>query len=144
MKVHRAFEKDRPKTDAIDSTMIAEYAWRYRDKLTLWTPHEAVVEQIKVLLTTREQIVKQQTAFSNSRKALKRKYIQTPVANGSLDALLEQTRLQIKELEAGDQTPYQSAPNTCFNCRHAHNSTRCRHAACRSFASYHGRFYKRT
>ena len=100
MKVHRAFEKDRPKTDEIDSAMIAEYAWRYRDKLTLWTPHEAVVEQIKVLLTTREQIVKQQTALSNTRKALTRKYIQTPTANSSVDALLEQIRLQIKELEA--------------------------------------------
>ncbi len=35
IKVHRAFEKDRPKTDEIDSLKIAEYAWRYRDKLTL-------------------------------------------------------------------------------------------------------------
>lgn len=99
-KVHRAFEKDRPKTDDIDSLMIAEYAWRYHDKLTLWTPHEAVVEQIKVLLTTREQIVKQQTALSNTRQMLGRKHIQTPTANSSVDSLIAQTRLQIKELEA--------------------------------------------
>lgn len=99
IKVHRAFEKDRPKTDETDSLKIAEYAWRYHDKLTLWTPHETVVEQIKVLLTTREQIVKQQTALSNTRQTLSRKYIQTPTANSSVDALINQTKLQIKELE---------------------------------------------
>ena len=99
IKVHRAFEKARPKSDEIDSVKIAEYAWRYRDKLALWTPHEAVVEQIKVLLSTREQIVGQQTALTNSRQTLRRKWIQTPTANNSLDVLITQTRVQIKELE---------------------------------------------
>lgn len=52
--VWKAFDEDR-KTDALDSRRIAEYGFRYRDRLELWAPQEAVVEQIKTLLTTREQ-----------------------------------------------------------------------------------------
>lgn len=105
IKVHNAFGDDRPKTDEIDSVKIAEYAWRFRDKLSLWQPHEAITEQYgdypspKVLLTTREQIVKHKTALSNTRQSLGRKYIQTPAANSSVDTLIEQAKGQIKELE---------------------------------------------
>ncbi len=97
VKIHP--KKQRPKTDEIDSLKIAEYAWRYQDKLTLWRPHEAIVEQVKVLLSTREQIVKQRTALSNTRTSLKRKYIQTPTANDVVDSLVDQLSLKIKELE---------------------------------------------
>ena len=100
IKVHKAFGDDSPKTDEIDSLKIAEYAWRFQDKLSLWKPHKAVVEQIKVLLTTREQIVRHKTGLSNTRKTLERKHIQTPAANSSVDLLIEQARMQIKELEA--------------------------------------------
>ena len=98
-KVHDAFGKERPKSDELDSAYIAEYGWRFRDKLSLWQPNEAIVEQIHVLLTTREQLVGQKTALFNTRKNLLRKYIQTPVANNSVDTLIEQITRQIKELE---------------------------------------------
>lgn len=98
VKIHP--KKQRPKTDDIDSLKIGEYAWRYRDKLTLWKPHEAVVEQIKVLLSTREQLVRQRTALSNTRTSLKRKYIQTPAANDVVDTLIDQLRAKINQLEA--------------------------------------------
>lgn len=98
LKIHP--KKTRPKTDDIDSFKIADYAWRYQDKLTPWKPHEAVVEQIKVLLTTREQLVGQRTALSSTRTTLKRKYIQTPAANDVVDTLIDQLAAKIKQLEA--------------------------------------------
>ncbi|MCP3702555.1 MAG: IS110 family transposase [Alteromonas sp.] len=97
VKIHP--KKQRPKTDDIDSAKIAEYAWRYCDKLTLWKPHEAIVEHVKVLLTTREQLVKQRTALSNTRTSLKRKYIQTPTANDVVDSLVDQLASKINKLE---------------------------------------------
>lgn len=98
LKIHP--KKSRPKSDEIDSLKIADYAWRYHDKLTLWKPDEAVVEQIKVLLTTREQLVRQRTALKNTRTSLKRKYIQTPAANDAVDSLIDQLAAKIKQLEA--------------------------------------------
>ena len=81
LKVKKAFLSVGHKTDEIDSQKIAEYAFRHHDKLKYWTPPDIIVEQIKVLLKTREQFVKQRTASSNALKALKRKEVQTPLAN---------------------------------------------------------------
>ena len=85
IKVWRAFRESAPKTDAIDSLKIAEYGYRYQDKLPLWKPNTVIVEQIKVLLATREQLLKQKTALGNTRRALSRKVVQTPTANASLE-----------------------------------------------------------
>jgi transposase len=97
--VHRAFNKG-PKTDARDAVKIAEFAFRYDDTLTRWKPREVVVEQIRVLLATREQLVRQRTATRNARSSLARKVIQTPEANTSLEAVAEYLKTQIKGLEA--------------------------------------------
>ena len=99
IKVHRAFGLGKSKTDELDSKKIAEYAARYIDKLTPWQPHEAVVEQIHVLLSTREQLVGQKTALLNTRHVLGRKYIQTPTANSSLEIVIKQLKKQITRLE---------------------------------------------
>lgn len=99
IKVHRAFGLGKSKTDELDSKKIAEYAARYIDKLTRWQPHEAVVEQIHVLLSTREQLVGQKTALLNTRHVLDRKYIQTPTANSSLEIVIKQLKKQITRLE---------------------------------------------
>jgi len=97
-KVWKAFDDDR-KTDALDSQKIAEYGYRYRDRLRLWEPREAVVEQIKALLATREQLVQQKTAAQNARKALKRKAVQTPPAIRALGNTAEHLKKQIKTIE---------------------------------------------
>lgn len=99
VKVWRAFSESRPKTDALDSLKIAEYGMRYRDKLCLWQPNEAIVEQIKVLLATREQLVEHKTALGNTRKALRRKVVQTPTANSTLETTVGHLKDQIKALE---------------------------------------------
>lgn len=62
LKVKRAFETSGPKTDAVDSLQIAEYAYRFADELHLWQPRGDILEQIQVLLAAREQFVRQRTA----------------------------------------------------------------------------------
>jgi len=96
--VWKAFDEDR-KTDALDSRRIAEYGFRYRDRLELWTPPEAVVEQIQTLLTTREQLVEQKTAAQNARHSLRHKAVQTPPANEVFDRVVEHLATQIETLE---------------------------------------------
>ena len=78
-KVWKAFGGG-PKTDPIDSSKVAEYGLRYFDKLLVWEPNAVVVEQIRTLLTAREQLVKQRTANLTTQHSLKRKVIQTPRA----------------------------------------------------------------
>lgn len=100
--VWKAFSDDR-KTDELDSQRIAEYGYRYQDRLDQWTPHEAVVEQIKTLLSTREQLVEQKTAAKNARQALRRKAVQTPAANEALDETANYLKAQVDALEEAIQ-----------------------------------------
>ncbi|MEM1117439.1 MAG: transposase [Bacteroidota bacterium] len=103
--VHRAFPPG-PKTDALDSARIAEYAHRYADRLARWQPRAEVVEQVRVLLATPpttggwEHLVGQRTAALNARSALRRKVVQTPGANAALDAVAAALREQVGAIEA--------------------------------------------
>ena len=96
--IHRAFSKG-PKTDARDAAKIAEYTSRYEDTLTRWQPRAVVVEQIRVLLSTREHLVGQRTASKNARKSLSRKVIQTPGANAALESVAGHLTAEIKRIE---------------------------------------------
>lgn len=98
-KVKRAFEQTHRKNDALDSTQIAEYAHRYCDRLTIWEPSESIVEQVKVLLTTREQFTQQKTSNRNALNAFSRKYFKTPLAEKALQKTIEHLATQIKEVD---------------------------------------------
>ena len=52
-KVKKAFT-EKPKTDPVDSRQIAEYGYRFADKLHPWQPREQVIDGLHVLLTLRE------------------------------------------------------------------------------------------
>lgn len=80
LKVKRAFEPEGHKSDPVDSRQIAEYAYRFFDQLRFWKPKDVVLEQLKTLLTVREQLVEQRTAHKNANKAIKRKVVRTPLA----------------------------------------------------------------
>lgn len=95
----KAFPDGEPKTDRIDARKVAEYGYRYADKLRIWEPQAEVVEQIRVVLNTREQLVEQKTATQNTRSTLARKRVQTPAANKALDATLANLKHEIDELE---------------------------------------------
>lgn len=101
--VWKAFCDDR-KTDELDSQKIAEYGFRYRDRLEPWDPNEAVAEQIKTLLTTREQLVEQKTALHNVRTALRQKVVQTPAATEALEETIEHLAGQIEATEEAIQS----------------------------------------
>lgn len=99
LKVKRAFKVDGHKTDAADSLQIAEYALRFYDELNLWEPREDIVEKMKALITTRELLVKQKTAASNSLKALNRKVVKSVVAIKALKDNIKMFTRRIKALE---------------------------------------------
>ena len=100
LRVKRAFKTSANKTDPADSRQIAEYACRYLDELRFWRPNEAVVEQVKVLLSMREQLVRQRGAKQNALRVLRRKAVQAPAANRLAEEMIAYLKDQIKEIEA--------------------------------------------
>lgn len=98
-KIWKAFPDGQPKNDPLDSRKVAEYGFRYADTLQLWQPQAVIVEQIRVILSTREQLVQQKTATQNTRSTLARKVIQTPAANRALEATLAHLKEQVEALE---------------------------------------------
>ncbi len=99
LEVKRAFKPVGHKTDPVDSQQIAEYAYRFFDELRLWTPREQILEQIKTLLTTREQFCMQKTAHMNALKALQRKYVRTPLAEKLHEDTIARLKADIKAIE---------------------------------------------
>ena len=87
--------KDSPrKNDFIDALSIAEYAYRYTDK-----PKDEIIEQIQVLLSTREHLSIQMTANQNALKTLKYKYYQTPLANQIYEQTINKFKEHIKQID---------------------------------------------
>lgn len=99
LKVKRAFMPQGHKNDRVDSQQIAEYSYRFYDELRYWQPREAVLEQIKVLLSTREQFVTQMTTHRNALKTLKRKVIATPLAETLHQQSIDRIKKSIKEID---------------------------------------------
>lgn len=100
LKVKRAFKPYGPKSDPVDSLQIAEYACRYWDELHFWQPRSEILEQIKVLLNTREQFVGQSTAHQNALRALKRKVVRTPLAEQVHADAIKQIKKHMQTLTA--------------------------------------------
>lgn len=99
LKVKRAFMPVGHKNDRVDSQQIAEYAYRFYDELVYWKPKEEILEQIKVFLAIREQYVVQKTGHLNALKALKRKVVQTPLAEALHERSIDQIKKNIKEID---------------------------------------------
>jgi transposase len=99
LEVKRAFKPVGHKSDPVDSSQIAEYAYRFYDELHLWKPRGEVLEQIKTLLTTREQLCSQKVAHLNAIKALQRKVVRTPLAEKVHEDEVAQIKLHIRAIE---------------------------------------------
>jgi transposase len=110
LEVKRAFKPNIRKTDAVDSLQIAEYAARYADRLSLWQPRNEVLEQIKVLLTTREQCVAQNTAHQNNLKAIQRKPVKIPFAEQTHLEMIEFFHKQIHAIDSEIRRLIESDP----------------------------------
>jgi len=100
LKVKRAFDPEGHKSDPVDSRQIAEYAYRFFDQLRDWQPKDVAIEQIKTLLTLREQLVVQKTGHKNANSAIKRKVVRTPLAEGVHQKAIKELEKHIKEIEA--------------------------------------------
>ncbi|MEM7335825.1 MAG: IS110 family transposase [Chloroflexota bacterium] len=99
LQVKQAFAPIGHKSDPVDARQIAEYAFRFQDKLHRFVPKQEIIEQVKVLLQLREQYVRQKTSHLNSQQALKRKPIRTPLAEALLDQSISQAKAHIKAIE---------------------------------------------
>lgn len=87
------------KNDFADAQAIAEYAYRYTDKLSAWRPKDEILEQIQVLLSTREHLTIQMTANVNALKTLKYKYYQTSLANQIYEQTINKLIEHIKQID---------------------------------------------
>ena len=110
LKVKKAFKPIGHKTDAIDSQQIAEYAFRFYDKLTFWTPPSKILEKIKHLLSTRDLFVKQKTSIKNAKTSYNYNVVQVNLIQKSYDISINNLEKQIdiidKELQKYiDQNP---------------------------------------
>lgn len=99
LKVKRAFKPAGHKSDPVDSAQIAEYAYRFWDELTLWKPREEILEQIRTLLTVREQLVVERTGHYNALHALQRKARRTPLAEKVHEKAILELKAHIQEVE---------------------------------------------
>lgn len=99
LEVKRTFKPYGPKSDAVDSLQIAEYACRHTDKLAFWKPRSEILEQVKALLAVREQFVAENVAHKNALKAIQRKVVRTPFAERSYQRLIEQIKQQIEAID---------------------------------------------
>lgn len=61
------------KTDFIDSRQIAQYPFRFPDRIHPWQPPQEIIDHLKTLLTARELIIKNRTACKNTYRSLKKK-----------------------------------------------------------------------
>ena len=99
LKVKRAFDPEGHKSDPVDSRQIAEYAYRFFDQLRYWRPKDVVIEQLKTLLTVREQLVEQRTAHKNANQAIKRKVVRTSLAEDVHKKAIKELKEHIKAVE---------------------------------------------
>lgn len=87
------------KNDRIDARQLAEYAYRYRDRLSPWKPLAPVLEQIKVLYATREHFTRQLIGNKNALTAIRKKVVQTRLANDSYRAMIKQLTARIAAID---------------------------------------------
>lgn len=98
-KISQALSDGHRKNDALDSRQIAEYAYRFLDKLHIWKAPQELQEQISVLLSTREQYARQSSAHQSTLLQWQRKVVKTPLAETSLRATIAHLKEQIKTLD---------------------------------------------
>jgi transposase len=70
LDVKRSMGLTRGKSDKKDARMIAQYAWRKRDELTMTNLAGPVMDQLRQLVSLREMIIKHRTAVKNTSKDL--------------------------------------------------------------------------
>lgn len=83
----------RNKTDRVDACKIAEYAFRYQDKMVLFQPVSKDLDEIRELLSYRERLVETRKGLTTSAQEMKR-----VKDNASSDYIYQDTLEYIKLL----------------------------------------------
>jgi len=99
LKVKKAFGIKFNNNDWTASKSIAEYGIRFYDELSQWQPPDEILDQVKMLLSFREQLVKSCTAYKNRCHAIKKKIVQSQSVLKSTKDLIEKAQGVIKEIE---------------------------------------------
>jgi transposase len=99
LNIARKFPANASKTDWLDCQYIAEYACRYADKLNLWQPRNDILEQVNLLLTTRQQFSVQIAAHKNALHALNRKKVSSEVATQVHQDIIKQIAKHIADID---------------------------------------------
>jgi transposase len=99
LNIQRKFPVNASKTDELDCQYIAEYACRYVDKLSVWKPRAEILEQVKVLLTTRQHFSVQLTGHKNALHAVNRKKVSSELAKQVHHNMVEQITKSIKAID---------------------------------------------
>lgn len=103
----------RGKTDRLDARRIAQYAFRFQDKVRLWQPPRAVIDQLAVLSALRDRLInakkqlemplRESSAFldKDSAKLLSR---HSKASIAALNKDIEKVEQQLKALIEADPT----------------------------------------
>lgn len=65
LQIKRAGGLQRGKTDTIDAQRIAEYAFRFRDRMRLWQPPRPVIQQLAFLSAARQRLIQVYNQLTN-------------------------------------------------------------------------------
>jgi transposase len=99
LNIQRKFPVNASKSDELDCQYIAEYACRYVDKLSFWKPRIEILEQVKVLLTTRQHFSVQLTGHKNALHAVDRKKVSADLAKQVHRNMIEQISKSIQAID---------------------------------------------
>ncbi|MGF7215948.1 transposase [Spirosoma lacussanchae] len=112
LHIKQAGGLQRGKSDSLDAQRIAEYAYRFRDRMRLWQPPRQLLQELVILSALRQRLllvrqqlqvpVNEQAAFA-SAKLQKQLTRHCQASLKSINADLEQVNRQMDELIHQDQ-----------------------------------------
>lgn len=98
------------KDDRFDAALLAEYAWRFQDKLRLWSAPKPVIEEIRLLYRERRRLVTQRGAVLQLQAEAPRRTADTRFAEALwreqlafFDAQIERLQEKLKTLVHSDE-----------------------------------------
>jgi transposase len=112
LQIKKSLGIQRGKSDQVDAKRIAEYAFRYQDKLTPWQPPAVSIQKLRELLVVRERLVKSRKSLmvtlGDSKRFMERELykIHHKASQGPIKALkksIQQVEYQIREVLDSDE-----------------------------------------
>ncbi|MBK0383588.1 transposase [Pedobacter sp. SD-b] len=101
LQIKRSLGIARGKTDRIDTKIIADYAYTFREKLILTKLPDREIMQLHLLLSLRDRLVKTRAGFEAPKDEQKRFLMHSDVLDFSpvYSTLIEQIKVQEKQID---------------------------------------------